>query len=111
MQAKSAQIDTMVSMWVTLGCYGMLRHFMLGPQWRSYFLGCAAMGCGMIDQGGGFLASVDVDSVGILSGAVGPAGIIGYGRRVWLGPLVMLLVPGLWLAAMLLATRDATDRP
>lgn len=109
MQAKSAQIDAMVSMWVTLGCYGMLRHFMLGPQWRSYFLGCAAMGCGILTKAVGFLPLLMLIPLAFYRAQLGPAVSSVWTRRVWLGPLVMLLVPGLWLAAMLLATRDATD--
>lgn len=55
LQAKSAQIDAVVTLWITLGMYGLLRHLLLGPQWRWYLIACAAMGAGVITKGVGFL--------------------------------------------------------
>ncbi|MDA1381248.1 glycosyltransferase family 39 protein [Plesiomonas shigelloides subsp. oncorhynchi] len=54
-QAKVAQIDAMVTAWITLGCYGLLRHFLLGPNWKWYFIAWGMMGLGIITKGVGFL--------------------------------------------------------
>ncbi len=55
-QAKRAQIDPSVTFFVTLANYGLLRHFLLGPDWRTYWLGCFAAGLGVITKGVGVLA-------------------------------------------------------
>jgi 4-amino-4-deoxy-L-arabinose transferase-like glycosyltransferase len=55
-QAKRAQIDPTVTFFVTLANYGLLRHFLLGPDWRMYWLGCFAAGLGVITKGVGVLA-------------------------------------------------------
>jgi len=55
-QAKRAQIDPMVTFFITLANYGLLRHFLLGPDWRMYWLGCFAAGLGVITKGVGVLA-------------------------------------------------------
>src|SRR4029078_11360844 len=41
-----AQIDPTVSFFITLANYGLLRHFLLGPDWRAYWLGCFRAGRG-----------------------------------------------------------------
>lgn len=55
-QAKRAQIDPVVTFFITLANYGLLRHFLLGPNWRAYWLGCFAAGLGVITKGVGILA-------------------------------------------------------
>src|SRR4029077_5231411 len=55
-QAKRAQIDPTVTFFITLANYGLLRHFLLGPDWRAYWLGCFAAGLGVITKGVGVLA-------------------------------------------------------
>ena len=55
LQAKSGQLDAPVAFWVMLGCYGMLRHLILGPAWKWYYLSFFAMGMGIITKGVGFL--------------------------------------------------------
>ncbi len=55
-QAKRAQIDPSVTFFITLANYGLLRHFLLGPDWRAYWLGCFAAGLGVITKGVGVLA-------------------------------------------------------
>ena len=55
-QAKRAQIDPTVTFFITLANYGLLRHFLLGPDWRMYWLGCFAAGLGVITKGVGVLA-------------------------------------------------------
>ncbi len=55
-QSKRAQIDPLVTFFITLANYGLLRHFLLGPNWRAYWLGCFAAGLGVITKGVGVLA-------------------------------------------------------
>ncbi|HOP22813.1 MAG TPA: glycosyltransferase family 39 protein, partial [Gammaproteobacteria bacterium] len=55
LQAKSGQLDAPVAFWVMLGCYGLLRHLILGPAWKWYYLAFFAMGMGIITKGVGFL--------------------------------------------------------
>jgi 4-amino-4-deoxy-L-arabinose transferase-like glycosyltransferase len=55
-QVKRAQIDPTVCFFLTLANYGLLRHFLLGPDWRAYWLGCFAAGLGVITKGVGVLA-------------------------------------------------------
>ncbi|MGA9334718.1 MAG: glycosyltransferase family 39 protein [Rudaea sp.] len=55
-QMKRAQIDPLVTAWITLANWGLLLHFLRGPNWRMYWLGCFAAGLGVITKGVGFLA-------------------------------------------------------
>ena len=55
-QVKRAQIDPLVMMFITLGNWGLLMHFLRGPNWRAYWLGCFAAGLGVITKGVGVLA-------------------------------------------------------
>ncbi len=54
-QARQAQIDATLCFFTTLGLYGLMRHLLLGPQWRWYVVGCAAAGFGVVVKGVGFL--------------------------------------------------------
>lgn len=55
-QAKRGQIDPTVTFFITLANVGLLRHLLLGPDWRAFWLGCFAAGLGIITKGVGFLA-------------------------------------------------------
>lgn len=55
-QVKRAQIDPLVMGWITLANWGLLLHFLRGPNWRAYWLGCFAAGIGVITKGVGVLA-------------------------------------------------------
>ena len=55
-QVKRAQIDPLVMGWITLANWGLLLHFLRGPNWRAYWIGCFAAGLGVITKGVGFLA-------------------------------------------------------
>ncbi len=56
LQARSGQIDGLVSFWICLAVYGLLRHMLLGPQWGWYWFGCFAAGLGVITKGVGLIA-------------------------------------------------------
>ncbi|WP_251976569.1 ArnT family glycosyltransferase [Salinicola avicenniae] len=55
LQAKTAQIDMMLTFFTTLASYGLLRHALLGPAPRWWLIGWAAMGIGIITKGVGIL--------------------------------------------------------
>lgn len=55
-QMKRAQIDPLITFWITLANWGLLLHFLRGPNWRAYVLGCVAAGLGVITKGVGILA-------------------------------------------------------
>jgi len=55
-QVKRAQIDPLIMAWITLANWGLLLHFLRGPNWRAYWLGCFAAGLGVITKGVGILA-------------------------------------------------------
>ncbi|GIU20713.1 glycosyl transferase [Shewanella sp. MBTL60-007] len=105
-QSKNAQIDAMVMCWITLGCYGLLRHFMTGAHWRWYFAGWAFMGLGVITKGVGFLPLL------MLIPIIGYALIqkdLFKGRLQWwclAGPLAMLAVIACWLVPMVLIVQS-----
>lgn len=100
-QAKAAQIDAMVTAWVTLGCYGLLRHFLLGPNWKWYFIAWAAMGLGVITKGVGFLPIFMLIPLTAyhLANKIQKKNTFTFCALY--GPLVMLIVVGLWLIPML----------
>lgn len=55
LQAKTAQIDMLLTFFTTLGAYGLMRHALLGPARGWWRLGFAAMGAGVLTKGVGFL--------------------------------------------------------
>lgn len=55
-QVKRAQIDPLIMALITLANWGLLLHFLRGPNWRAYWLGCFAAGLGVITKGVGVLA-------------------------------------------------------
>jgi 4-amino-4-deoxy-L-arabinose transferase-like glycosyltransferase len=52
---RAAQIDPTLCALTTLSLYGLLRHLLLGPAWRWYFIGAFAAGLGVVTKGVGFL--------------------------------------------------------
>jgi len=101
LQGKAAQIDAVVTFWITLGCYGLLRHFFTGPHWGWYFTAWAAMALGIMTKGVGFLPWLMLLPLALW--VKNPAGA---DAKVWrwrlaAGLLVMLAVIALWLLPML----------
>jgi 4-amino-4-deoxy-L-arabinose transferase-like glycosyltransferase len=110
-QAKRAQIDPVLVFLVTLSCYAMLRHMLLGPNWRWYALAFFAMGIGIITKGVGIIAVLMLPAFFIARrlGAVRLAPIAPAAARWWLGPLWMLLAISLWVVPMLAAVLQSND--
>jgi len=102
-QAKRAQIDPLLVFLVTLSCYGLLRHLLLGPHWRWYWAGCLAAGFGVIAKGVGIIALLLLLPYWLARrcparglAPIGPA------RGRWLlGGLALLLPLLIWPAPML----------
>ena len=113
-QVKRAQIDPLVMFLITAGNWGLLRHMLLGPNWRAYWLGCFCAGLGVITKGVGFLPLLLLIPYAF---AVRRRwdGVVPMGRgqalRWWLGLLAVLAAIALWLVPMLLAARAHTDNP
>ncbi len=104
-QAKQAQIDELVTFYITLGGYGFLRFLFTGGQWRWYYLGWFAAGLGIITKGVGIIAAL------MLLPAIWThwTQLKNASKTSWLkglaGPLVMLVACSLWLVPMLLAVQ------
>ncbi|MDZ7910046.1 MAG: glycosyltransferase family 39 protein [Gemmobacter sp.] len=101
LQGKAAQIDAVVTFWITLGCYGLLRHFITGPHWGWYFTAWAAMALGIMTKGVGFLPLLMLLPLAIWVRNPGSGD-----ERIWRwklasGLAVMLAVIALWLGPML----------
>lgn len=109
LQAKTAQIDALVTFFITLGVYGFVRFLLCGGGWRWYWLGWFAAGLGIITKGVGLLALL------ILIPAIWThrEKIRAATRGDWLkglaGPLFMVLAIALWLVPMLLAVAQSGD--
>lgn len=110
LQGKVAQIDALVCFWITLGCYGLVRHFVTGPAWRWYFVAWAAMGLGIMTKGVGFLPMLMLIPLAVWRQALiqdraVPAARV-WSARNWLGLLVLLLTVACWLVPMLWAVQQ-----
>ncbi|MBN7821619.1 ArnT family glycosyltransferase [Bowmanella yangjiangensis] len=109
LQAKTAQIDAMVCAWITLGCYGLLRHIYCKDGWHWYYLGFAAMGLGVITKGVGFLPLLMLLPFFLARHFRPAADDIQGGWRWWAGPLAMLAVIALWFVPMLILVANSND--
>ncbi|MCF6288922.1 MAG: glycosyltransferase family 39 protein [Proteobacteria bacterium] len=101
LQAKSGQLDAPVAFWVMLGSYGLLRHMILGPSWKWYYLAFFAMGMGVITKGVGFLPVLMLFALII----VAPKWYDKGDKQLlkWFaGIFFLLLAVSLWLVPMLL---------
>jgi len=114
-QAKRAQIDPTVTLLITLGLWGLLRHLLLGPDRRAYLLGCFAAGLGVITKGVGFLPLLLIPAFVALRrrGFRGMADIARGQGRWWPGMAMFALAIALWLlpmASMALLDGDPAHR-
>lgn len=102
---RTGQIDSFLILFTTLGLYGLARHLLLGPAWRWYYLGCAAMGLGVITQGAGFLPALLLIPYGfaVWRRWPGVVAIPGQAGKWWLGLAVMLAAIALWLLPLALS--------
>ncbi|QNR96934.1 glycosyltransferase family 39 protein [Stenotrophomonas sp. 169] len=100
-QAKKAQIDPLIVFFITLANYGLIRHLLLGPAWRWWWLGWFAAGLGVITKGVGVVALLMIVPAALAS-VWGWRGVGLSVRRwqFWVAPLVFLLAIALWLVPM-----------
>lgn len=110
-QMRAAQIDAVEVLWLTLANVGLLRHFLLGPNWRWYGIGCFAAGLGVITKGVGLLALLMfVPYVFACSRNWQNVTRIRAGDpRWWLGVAAFLLPILVWLLPMLWIARNDGD--
>ncbi len=103
-QFKRAQIDPVVVAWITLANWGLLRHFVRGPDWRAFWLGCGAAGLGVITKGVGVIAFLMfVPYLALRWGGGGDLTRTQGAKLRWLAGLACFLLPiALWLVPMLL---------
>ncbi|MEO5565848.1 MAG: glycosyltransferase family 39 protein [Luteimonas sp.] len=119
-QAKKAQIDPLVTFWITLGNYGLLRFFLSTrdlklpearrADWGMWMLGWFAAGLGTITKGVGVITLLML-LPGILAAARGWHGARAPLRdwRVLLGPLAFVVAVSLWLLPMVHAALGSND--
>jgi len=106
-QCKRAQIDPLEMGWITLANWGLLLHFLRGPNWRAYWLGCFAAGLGVITKGVGFLALLMFVPYLWARWRQWPGVTQTSGAALrWLGgALAFLAAIALWLVPMLLSAK------
>lgn len=101
-QAQKAQIDAMVTAWITVASYGLIRHFFIGPAWGWYFAAWAFMGLGIITKGVGFLPILMFLPLWVVHLRDQNLFRTSLTWPCALGPVVMLAVVGAWLIPMVL---------
>lgn len=102
-QSKTAQIDELVTFFITLGIYGFLRFLLLDGGWRWYYLGWFAAGLGIITKGVGILAVLTlIPAIWTHWESLRQATL-----KSWLkglaGILVLLFACALWAVPMMIA--------
>ena len=109
-QSKKAQIDPLVTFWIMLANYGLIRHVLRGPDWRWWMIGWFAAGIGVITKGVGVLAILMLLPAAYAS-LQGWTGVRLHLRdpKFWLGPLLLIVAIALWLVPMLLAVHASGD--
>ena len=103
-QARTAQIDALLTFWTTLAVYGLARHLLLGPHWPWYFAAWFAMGVGVITKGVGLLPALMLLPWALLRRRAPQAlpRIEAPAWRWWAGPLAAALAVALWAVPALL---------
>ncbi len=109
LQAKTAQIDAMVACWITLACYGLLRHLITGKAWIWFLLSWFAMGIGVITKGVGFLPVFMFIPWAVLLIAGGRDRLSSPSLSLLAGIPVFLLAIALWVVPMSIAVELADD--
>ncbi len=99
--AKSAQVDMLVTLWTTLALYGLMRHLLLGPDWRFWYIGCAALGCGLLTAVHAALLLLIILPCFLVRSMHWKLTPFHGGWRWFAGALLIALPPAAWLAALL----------
>ena len=109
MQARSAQIDAVLCFFTTLSLCGLLRHLLLGPDWRWFTLGFLAAGLGVMTKGVGFLPLLVLVPWALLRRARWPMPSLGGGARWALGPVAFFAPIAAWLAPLMLRAANSPE--
>lgn len=107
LQAKTAQIDMLLTFFTTLGAYGFMRHALLGPARRWWLTGWAAIGLGILTKGVGILPLLLLP-VWVVLARRSKVRKLGW-RDVWQGLAVLLGVLALWGVPMIIVTTFSAD--
>ncbi len=108
--ARTAQVDMLLTFWCTLGLYGLARHLLLGAAALWLYLAFAAMGLGVLTKGVGVLPLLMLPLY-FWAKARGWR-VPGHASSfsAWLGALLAMgLVIGLWIVPLLWATTLSND--
>lgn len=110
-QMRNAQIDPLLLGWITLANYGLLRHLLLGPSWRWFWIGCFFAGVGVVTKGVGVLALLMLVPFAFARrrGWRHVARFDGSAGRWALGAAAFLLPVLAWLLPMVLIARADGD--
>lgn len=109
-QFKKAQIDPVVVFFITLSTWGLLQHFLFGPDTRRLYLGWFAAGLGTITKGVGAIALL-MGLPYLFARWRGWRGLAPPSRGIaWtFAPLLFVGAAALWLLPMLLAVWRSDD--
>lgn len=102
---RTGQIDSFLILFTSLGLYGLVRHLLLGPAWRWFYVGCAAMGIGVITKGVGFVPALMLIpyAYAVRKGWSGVVAMPGEARKWCLGVVVLLAAVAIWLLPLALS--------
>lgn len=102
---RTGQIDSFLILFTSLGMYGLARHLLVGPAWRWFYVGCAAMGIGVITKGVGFVPVLMLIpyAYAVRKGWSGVVAMPGEARKWALGFLVFLGAIAIWLLPLALS--------
>lgn len=102
---QTGQIDSFLVLFTSVGMYGLARHLLLGPAWRWFYVGCAAMGIGVITKGVGFLPALMLIpyAYAVRKDWSGVVAMPGEKRKWLLGFLIMLGAIAIWLLPLALS--------
>jgi 4-amino-4-deoxy-L-arabinose transferase-like glycosyltransferase len=110
MVMRAAQIDATLCFLTTLSLYGLLRHLLLGPAWRWYFVGGLAAGIGVITKGVGFLPLLALLPYPLLKArGFHPLPPLNGGWKWGLVAVGFLLGVSIWLVPMLVTVATSGD--
>ncbi|MBC7656210.1 MAG: glycosyltransferase family 39 protein [Frankiaceae bacterium] len=111
-QFKRAQIDPTLVLFTTLAMVGLLRHLLLGPNWRWFWIGCFSAGVGVVLKGVGFLPLLMLIPYAVMRRqqwqGLAPLGR-GNGWRWSTGALLFLAAIAAWLVPMVLMALASGD--
>lgn len=110
MQSKVAQTDSLFTMWLTLGIYGLMRHLVLGPSWGWYGIAWIAMGLGALTKIAGFLPAFVLIPFVLMNTKLHGCIRFRWSQMGWwlLGPILFFLVVGAWLGPVWLRAHSGS---